>query len=256
MLGGAADVQPGEVAHAGGRLGGLVVEPDGGAEAARGLAGQRQGVAGGVAEAGGHLAVAGVEPVLGEQVGLGDLALAARQLVQDLPVRHGAARHGLDVAEVPAAETEAEGGVRAQAVARLQDDQAAAGADECGPGAQQLLQGGGERVGADQAFGEFVQGGEVGDPAGEPVLEEDARTGGVGGGRRGTRGVRRGARGRGGRRDSVSGSGNRGVDSGHFREVRGGHGVRLSDRCVLHESIANPHVILRRRQCLHMYTHS
>ncbi|GAT84524.1 hypothetical protein STXM2123_5226 [Streptomyces sp. F-3] len=54
----------------------------------------------------------------------------------------------------------------------------------------------------------------------------------------------------------MCGGRNRRIDSSHFRGVRGVHGVRLSDRCALLKSIANPHVILRRQQCLHMYTHS
>ncbi len=65
-----SEVQADEVPLALDRLGGLVVEPDGGAQAARRLRGERQRVAGGVAEPGGDLAVAGVEPVLGEEIGL------------------------------------------------------------------------------------------------------------------------------------------------------------------------------------------
>ncbi len=112
MLGGVADVQADEMAPAFRRFGGLVVQPDGGAEAAGALGGQGEGVARGVAEACGHLAVAGVEAVLGEQVGLGDLAVTARQSVQDPSVRRRAARHGLDVPEVRAGEAEPDGRVR------------------------------------------------------------------------------------------------------------------------------------------------
>lgn len=109
--------------------------------------------------------MARVEAVLGEQVGLGDLAVAARQSVEDPAVRHRAARHRLDVPEVGAGEAEADGGVGAEAVAGFQDDESAAGADEGGSGVQELLERLGQRVRAGQAFGEFVQGGEVGDPA-------------------------------------------------------------------------------------------
>ncbi|GAA4106372.1 hypothetical protein GCM10022284_53810 [Streptomyces hundungensis] len=83
--------------------------------------------------------------------------------------------------------------------------------------------------------------GEVGDPAGEAVLEHRAG-----------RGVRDG---RGQRRMSVRGGRNGWIDSSHFRQVRGAHGSRLSDWSILRNSIANPHVILRRYQCIHMYTH-
>ncbi len=231
VLGGVPDVQAGEVAPAFVRLGRFVVEPDGGAEAAGGLGGEREGVAGGVAEAGRHLPVARVQAVLGEQVGVDDLGGAAGV------VRQGAARHGLDVAEVRAAQTEAEGGAGAVAVGGLQDDQATAGADQGGAGAQEFVQGGIEGAGAGEALGEFVEGREIGDPPGQPVLQQ-----GAGGGA-----VRRGDRGNGGGGcGSVCGCGNRGIDSSHFRRVRGVHGVRPSDRCVLLKSIANPHVILRR----------
>ena len=59
-----------------------------------------------------------------------------------------------------------------QSVGGFEDDQTAAGADEGGAGAQQLVQ----RVVAGspvrgQALGEFVQRGEIGDPAGQTVLE-------------------------------------------------------------------------------------
>jgi hypothetical protein len=116
--------------------------------------------------------VAGVEAVLGEEVGLGDRAVAAREAVEDPAVRQGAARHGLDVAEVGAGEAQADGRVRAQPVGGFQDDETAPGAHEGGSGAQQLLEGFGECVRAGQAFGEFVECRQVRDPAGEPVLEE------------------------------------------------------------------------------------
>ncbi len=138
MFGGIPGVQADEVALPVARLGGFVVEPDGGAEAAGGLGGQREGVAGGVAEAGGDLAVAGVEPLLGEQVGLGDAVLSTRQPIEDPAVGQGAARHGLDVAEVGAGQAEADGGVRAEAVAGFQYDESAPGAHEGGAGPQQL----------------------------------------------------------------------------------------------------------------------
>lgn len=122
MLGGVPRVQPGEMALPLDRLRGLVVQPDGGAERAYRLGGQRERVARRVSEPGGDLAVAGIESVLGEQVGLGDLAVTARQPVEDAAVRQGTARHGLDVPEIGAAEAEADGRVRAESVARFQDE--------------------------------------------------------------------------------------------------------------------------------------
>lgn len=116
--------------------------------------------------------MAGVEAVLGGQVGFGDAVLAAGQSVEDAAERQGVARHGLQVAEVGAAESQSEGGVRAEAVGGFQGDQSALGADEGGTRAQQLLQGVVQDVRAGEAFGEFVEGREVRDPAGEPVLEE------------------------------------------------------------------------------------
>lgn len=118
--------------------------------------------------------MAGVESVLGEQVRLGDLTVAARQSVEDFAVRHRAARHGLHVPEVGAGEAQPDGRVRAQSVRRFQHDESAPGAHEGGSGAQQFLEGVGERVRAGQAFGEFVQCREVGDPAGETVLKHCA----------------------------------------------------------------------------------
>jgi hypothetical protein len=153
------------------------------------------------------------------------------------------------VAEVGGAEAEAGGGVRAESVAGFQDGQGAAGADQGGSGAQQFVEGVGQGGGADQAFGEFVQRRQVGDPAGQSVLQDLARC---------VLGVRRGgggrcdlgdtgvARGVGGGCGRAGRCGNCLIASGHFLRVRGVHGVRLSDRCVLLKSIANPHVVLRR----------
>ncbi|MCX3287440.1 hypothetical protein OR263_12090 [Streptomyces sp. NEAU-H22] len=106
------------------------------------------------------------------------------------------------MAELGAGEAQAEGGVRAESVARFHDDEAAPGAHQCGAGPQQFLERLVECGRAGQALGELVQGGEVGDPAGETVLEH--RTG------RG-RGRYGGGRGRTRRhgRDSVCGCRNR-----------------------------------------------
>ncbi|GHF04164.1 hypothetical protein GCM10017776_22140 [Streptomyces griseoluteus] len=163
------------------------------------------------------------------------------------------------MAEIGPAQAEADGAAGAESVAGFQYDETAPGAHEGGTGAQQFLKCGWQGGCSAHPFGQLMKSGEVGDPAGQPVLEQAA--GGLRGGYEGwcaSRGVRCGTGFRGGGcgRDSVGGSGNRGIDSGHFRRVRGVHGVRLSDRCVLLKSIANPHVILRRQQCLHMYTHS
>ncbi|GDY64259.1 hypothetical protein SAV14893_036520 [Streptomyces avermitilis] len=105
------------------------------------------------------------------------------------------------MAEIGAGQAEADGRVRAEPVAWFQYDETAPGAHQGGSGAQQLLECVGERVRACQAFGEFVKGREVGDPAGETVLQNCS---GAGGGR-----GRRGACGGGRRRDSVCGRGNR-----------------------------------------------
>lgn len=201
MLRGVPDVQADEVALPLDGFGGFVVQPDDRAEASGGVGGEGQGVAGGVAEAGGHLTVPGVEALLGEQVGLGDAVVPAGQSVEDPAVRQGAARHRLQVAQVRAAEAQADGRGGPAPVGGLQGDESAPGAHQGGSRAQQFVQGGVERAGADQSFGQFVQGGEVRDPAGEAVLEQRAR-GAVGvcrGGRGGTRGGR----------DSVCGGGNR-----------------------------------------------
>lgn len=184
VLGRVPYVQPGEVALAVAGLGLLVVEPDGRAEPAGGLGGQRQGVAGGVAEAGGDLAVAGVDGG-GEASGAGGLArfgeylgaaVGVGEAVEDAAVRGGAARNRLDVAEVGMAEAEADRVAGAEPVGGFQDDQAAAGADECGSGAQELVEGGVEIAGAGQALGEFMEGGEVRDHARQPVLDQAARS--------------------------------------------------------------------------------
>ncbi len=146
--------------------------------------------------------MAGVEPLRGEQVGLGDPVLAARQPVEDPAVGQGAARHGLDVAEVGAGQAQADGGVRAEAVAWFQYDEAAPGAHEGGAGPQHFLERFVERGRTGQALGQFVEGGEVGDPAGETVLQYRAGWG------RGVCGDSRGGTRRAGR-DSVCGCRNR-----------------------------------------------
>lgn len=116
--------------------------------------------------------MAGVEGLLGEQVGFGDAVLVDRRSVQNPPVGQGTSGHGLDVAEIGAGESETDGGVGAEAVGRFQYDEPAAGADQGGSGAQHFLEALGEGARMDQAFGQFVQGREVRDPAGEPVLEQ------------------------------------------------------------------------------------
>ncbi|GGU27111.1 hypothetical protein GCM10010274_12130 [Streptomyces lavendofoliae] len=95
---------------------------------------------------------------------------------------------------------------------------------------------------AGEAFGEFVQRGEVGDPARQLVL--DHRAGCDGWGREAVQGLR-----------SVRGRRNSWIDSSHFRQVRGAHGSRVFDGRVSLDSIANPHVNLRRCHCNHIYTH-
>ena len=239
------------------RGGGFVVHPDGRAQGARGLGGEGLGVTGGVAEADHDVAVQGVERFVGEQIGLGDGLRGGRRsrqstgaaAVQDAAVRGREARDGLDVPEFGVAEPEALGErgavVRVEAVGalgvrhRFEDDHAPARSDEGGAGAQQFVECCVQRAGPGQAFGQLVQGREIGDPSGQPVLEHRAGRGGQGGQRVG----------------SVRGVGDCRVDSSHFRQVRGAHGSRLSDWCVSLNSIANPHVILRRYQCIHMYTH-
>lgn len=179
VFGGVTRVQTDQMALAFHGLGGLVVEPHRGAEPARRLRREGQREARRVAEPGGDLAVTRVEAVLGQQIRV-HLGLAGPvRAVEDLAVRGRAARHRLDVAEVGAGEAEPHGGVGAQAVGGLQDDESAARADECGTGAEHLVQGVVHDSRPGQALGEFVQRGEVGDPAGEPVL--DQRSGGSGG---------------------------------------------------------------------------
>ncbi len=151
--------------------------------------------------------MARVEPVLGEQVGLRDLPVPAGQSVEDPAVRHGAARHGLDVPEVRVGQAQADGGVRAPSVGGLQHHESAPGADEGGSGAQQLLEGVGQGVRTGQPLGELMERGEVGDPAGETVLQE--QSGGTRGGRDGDGSGDCGLRGHGRGRDSVCGRGNR-----------------------------------------------
>ncbi len=137
-----------------------------------------------------------------ERVGPGVVAgVPLREAVQYPRVRQGAARDGLDVADLGVAEAEADGGLRAEAVGRCEDDQTAARPDQGGTGAQQLVEGVLQRTGARELFGQVVQGAEVGDPAGQPVLHggELVDGGDVGGGAgRGVEcgapgGVRRGA---------------------------------------------------------------
>ncbi|GFH38714.1 hypothetical protein SCWH03_49620 [Streptomyces pacificus] len=94
-----------------------------------------------------------------------------------------------------------------------------------------------QRAGPGEAFGEFVERGEVGDPAGQPVLDHGTGRMGEWGG-------------------SVRGGWDSWVDSSHFRQVRGAHGSQPSGWCVALNSIANPHVNLRRYHCIHIYTHT
>lgn len=61
------------------------------------------------------------------------------------------------MAEVGAGEAQADGGVRAESVARFHDDETAPGAHEGGSRAQQLLQRVVQCRGAHQALGEFVE---------------------------------------------------------------------------------------------------
>lgn len=138
VLGGEAAVEPDEVALTVGGFGGLVVEPDGRAEAVRPPRWRGEGVAGGVAEAGGDLAVAWVEALLGAYVADGDrigdpLGVAGiGEAVEEAAVAAGAARDGLDGAEVGVGEAESDGGGGAQPVGRFEDGHAAAGPDEGG----------------------------------------------------------------------------------------------------------------------------
>ncbi len=223
------------------------------------------------------------------------------EAVEEPSEGEGGARDGLDVTEVGAAESEADGGDGAEPVGGLEGDQAAPGADEGGAAAQQFVQGGVEGARAGDPLGELMEGGEVGDPAREAVLEHRAGSGGRrdGGDAGGTRCAGAGRADRTARtarhsglggfgsavcafgHRSVRGSGKWWIDSGHFRQLWRGHGrlpgsvrassqvsmgskavsgvlasavARPSGLCVLLNSIANPHVMLRRYQCLHMYT--
>lgn len=146
------------------------------------------------------------------------------------------------------AEPEADRAGRAQSVGGFQDDQAATGTDEQGSGAQELAQRGVEVTGASEAFGELVEGGEVRDHARQPVLDDTARAAG----RRGRCGGGPGGRGR----RSVRRRRYCWIDSSHFRQMRGAHGVRLSTWCDSPNSIANPQIVLRRHQGIHIYTHT
>lgn len=69
-------------------------------------------------------------------------------------------------------EAEANGADGAAAVGRFEHDQSATGADQGGSGVQQFVQGVVERAGSGQSLGEFVERGEIGDPGGQPVLDE------------------------------------------------------------------------------------
>lgn len=67
--------------------------------------------------------------------------------------------------------------------ARLESDQAPAGTDQRGTCAQQLVQCLVERGRSGQTLGQLMEGGQIGDPAGEPVLNQRARSGRCGGDR-------------------------------------------------------------------------
>lgn len=145
-------------------FGGFVVQPDGGSEPAGRPGGDRYGVAGGVSEPGGDLAAARVQAGVSQQVGGGQRVFGVREPFQDPAVGGGGARNGLDLPELGVGEPEADGAHGAAAVGRFEHDQAAAGADQGGPGVQQFVEGIVERAGSGQPLGEFVQRGEVGDP--------------------------------------------------------------------------------------------
>ncbi|KAF0651909.1 hypothetical protein K701_00625 [Streptomyces fradiae ATCC 10745 = DSM 40063] len=140
-----------------------------------------------------------------------------------------------------------DGGGGAVAVGRFDDGHPPARPDEGGARVQQLAEGAVEGARPGEASDEFVEGRQIGDPPRQPVLE------------RGSGLRRRGGDTREGRR-SVSRRRDRGIDSGHFRQVRGAHGSRLSGCFPSLNSIANPHVnphvMLRRYQCIHMYTYT
>ncbi len=266
VLGGVSDVQTEQMTLALGRLRRFVVQPDGRAHPAGALGHQRHGVAGGVAEPGGDLAVARVETGLLGDVGVGDLpgpGTGLRQTAEEVDVGGGVARDGFEVSEVRDAQAEPEGGGRAEGGAvgraaggvegevvegvmgwtpgagpgrdrggRLQGDQSAPGAHEGGPGVQGLAHRPVQGLGARQPFGEVVEGGEVGDPSGEPVLDggepfDRVRQGRVLDGRRarGDGGLL--VRGGGGRNSLLGWRCGR-VDSGQFRWLLGAHGRRPS----------------------------
>ena len=59
----------------------------------------------------------------------------------------------------------------------IEEEEPAVRADQGGSGVQQFAQGAVEGVGSGEALGELVERGEVGDPAGQPVLDEHSRRG-------------------------------------------------------------------------------
>ncbi|GGK65282.1 hypothetical protein GCM10010094_27870 [Streptomyces flaveus] len=103
--------------------------------------------------------------------------------------------------EIGAGEAQADGRVRAEAVARLHDDETAPGTHEGSSRVQKFMKCVTQGRRADHPLGQFVQRREIGHPAGETVLENGS-WGVWSRGRRGTRGGRRG-------RDSVCGARNR-----------------------------------------------
>ena len=100
------------------------------------------------------------------------------EAVEEAAVRGGAARHRLDVAQVGVAEAEADRAARPAAVGGFEDEEPPGGAHEGRTGDQEFMEGAVQGAGPGQPFGEFVQGGEIGDPAGQPVLDEGSRRGG------------------------------------------------------------------------------
>lgn len=177
---GVAGVQADQMALPFQWFGGLVVEPDRHAEPAGGLGGEGQRVTGGVSEPGGDLTAARVESGVAEDVGAGQRVVGVREAVEEPAVGGGAARHGLDVPEFRVGQPEAGGQGRAAPVGGFEYEKSAAGTDQGGSGAQELVQSAVEGAGSGQSLGEFVQRGEVGDPARQPVLEERSRRGGHG----------------------------------------------------------------------------
>ncbi|MGI5469883.1 hypothetical protein [Streptomyces sp. CA-132043] len=80
--------------------------------------------------------------------------------------------------EVREAEAKTDGGVGAEAVRRFEGDQAPARADEEGAGPEELVERAVEGVGTSQPFGEVVEGGEVGEPGGQPFVNGGRLSGG------------------------------------------------------------------------------